>query len=649
MKTLTNLLIAVIIGTASVFAQSPQQDFEQNILKSASNYYAYPYLDAQAPALTPPPAGYVPFHINHYGRHGSRWLIDPKQYQLPVDQLTIAERNGRLTERGKEVLAQLRKILADSKNRLGELTDKGADQHRGIARRMFHNFPEVFADSAVINARSSVVVRCILSMSNALQELYALNPKLRISEDASQADMYYCCGSNDDIMNIFRAKRKPMEDYVLGLVDPTNLCKKLFTDSKFAADSIDGKQLMIDLWDVASNQQSHYTDVQFYDLFDSNDVMNLWRRVNTWWYAYSAYSSTTNYRAPFHQAPLLKQFLTTAADAIAKGEPQATLRFGHESCLLPLACLMELNNAGAYDLPFDDLAQSWQNYTIFPMGCNIQWIFYKKPGSDDVIMKVLLNEEEATLPVESDIKPYYHWRDVQAYYTRRLESFAQNQPETDVFTTGNGKKVTISHIKHGTLMIDVDGTCTIHIDPLGQALRPTDYSLFPKADIILVTHEHFDHLDPAAIAQLSHSGTKVIANKTSAAKIAGATVMRNGESTECHGISITATAAYNTTPEHKKFHKRGNGNGYLLRIDDLSIYIAGDTEPIDEMSNLGKVDVAFLPVNKPYTMTAEQCIQAARIIKPRVLFPYHYGDTDLQPVVSTLSAEGMDVRVRQLQ
>ena len=93
----------------------------------------------------------------------------------------------------------------------------------------------------------------------------------------------------------------------------------------------------------------------------------------------------------------------------------------------------------------------------------------------------------------------------------------------------------------------------------------------------------------------------------------------------------------------------GNGNGYLLRIDDLSIYIAGDTEPIDEMSNLGKVDVAFLPVNQPYTMTAEQCIQAARIIKPRVLFPYHYGDTDLQPVVSTLSAEGMDVRVRQLQ
>ena len=154
MKSILSILLAAILGIASAFAQSPQQDFEQNILQSASNYYAYPYLDAPAPALTPAPAGYVPFHINHYGRHGSRWLIDPKQYQLPVDQLTIAERNGCLTERGKQVLAQLRQILADSKGRLGELTDKGADQHRGIARRMYHNFPEVFADTASVVARS---------------------------------------------------------------------------------------------------------------------------------------------------------------------------------------------------------------------------------------------------------------------------------------------------------------------------------------------------------------------------------------------------------------------------------------------------------------------------------------------------------------
>ena len=649
MKSILSILLAAILGIASAFAQSPQQDFEQNILQSASNYYAYPYLDAPAPALTPAPAGYVPFHINHYGRHGSRWLIDPKQYQLPVDQLTIAERNGCLTERGKQVLAQLRQILADSKDRLGELTDKGADQHRGIARRMYHNFPEVFADTASVVARSSVVVRCILSMSNALHELYALNPKLRISEDASQADMYYCCGSNNDIMDIFRAKRQPMEDYVLNLVDPTNLNKRLFTDQQFAADSINGKQLMIDLWDITSNQQSHYTDVQFYDLFDAQDVMNLWRRVNTWWYAYSAYSSTSNYRAPLHQAPLLQQFLTTAEAAVAKGVPQATLRFGHESCLLPLACLMELNDAGAYDVPFDSLANRWQNYKIFPMGCNIQWVFYKKPGSDDVIMKVLLNEAEATLPIESDIKPYYHWADVRKYYSQKLESFAQNQPESDIFTTGSGKKVTISHIKHGTLMIDIDGKCTIHVDPVAKAVRPTDYSLYPKADILLITHEHFDHYDASAIAQLRHQGTQVIANKSTGKLIAGSTVLRNGESITSHDINITATAAYNTTPSHKKFHKRGNGNGYLLQIDDLRIYIAGDTEPIDEMKQLGKVDVAFLPVNQPYTMTVDQCIEAARIIRPRVLYPYHYADTDISALAPALSSDGIEVRVRALQ
>lgn len=648
-KKLFALLFVALCCFAAASAQTPEQDFKQNILKSASNYYAYPYLDSAAPALTPAPAGYVPFHINHYGRHGSRWLIDPKQYQMPVDQLTIAERNGKLTKRGKEVLAQLRIILANSKNRLGELTDKGADQHRGIARRMYANFPEVFAGDAEVLARSSVVVRCILSMSSELQELLALNPRLRISEDASEADMYYCCGSNPDISKVFKAKKQPMEDYVLNLIDPTEFNKRLFTDQRFAADSINGKELMINLWDVASNQQSHYTDVQFYDLFNDADVMNLWRRVNTWWYAYSAYCSTSNFRAPLHQAPLLQQFLTTARQAVEAGKPQATLRFGHESCLLPLACLMELNNAGQRNVPFDSLANVWKNYKIFPMGCNIQWVFYKKAGSDDVIMKALLNEAEATLPVPTDIAPYYHWKDVCNYYQAKLDAFAANQPETDSFTTASGKKVTISHIKHGTLMIDIDNQCTVHVDPVAKAVRPTDYSLYPQADIVLITHEHFDHLDAQAVAQLSHSGTRVFANRASAKTLKGATVMRNGDTAECNGISITATAAYNTTPAHKKFHKQGNGNGYVLQIDDLRIYIAGDTEPIAEMKQLGKIDVAFLPVNQPYTMTVDQCVEAARTIRPRVLFPYHYGDTKVDEIARRLADDGIDVRVRQLQ
>ncbi|MGN0214201.1 MAG: MBL fold metallo-hydrolase [Muribaculaceae bacterium] len=648
-KKLFALLFVALCGFALATAQTPEQDFKQNILKSASNYYAYPYLDAEAPALTPAPAGYVPFHINHYGRHGSRWLINPKQYQLPVDQLTIAERNGKLTERGKEVLAQLRVILANSKDRLGELTDKGADQHRGIARRMYANFPEVFKGDAEVIARSSVVVRCILSMSSELQELLALNPKLRISEDASNADMYYCCGSNPDINKVFNAKKQPMEDYVLELVDPTEFNKRLFTDQRFAADSILGKQLMIDLWDIASNQQSHYTDVQFYDLFSAADVMNLWRRVNTWWYAYSAYSSVSDFRAPLHQAPLLQQFLTTAQQAVEAGKPQATLRFGHESCLLPLACLMELDNAGARNVPFDSLASVWQNYKIFPMGCNIQWVFYKKQGGDDVILKVLLNEAEAKLPITTDIAPYYHWNDVRNYYQAKLDAFAANQPETDCFTTTNGKKVTISHIKHGTLMIDIDNQCTVHVDPVAQVVRPTDYSLYPQADIVLITHEHLDHLDPQAVGMLSHSGTRVFANRASAKKLQGATVMRNGDTAECNGITITATAAYNTTPAHKQYHKPGNGNGYVLQIDDLRIYIAGDTEPIAEMKQLGKIDVAFLPVNQPYTMTVDQCVEAARIIQPKVLFPYHYGDTRVEEIARRLAADGIDVRVRQLQ
>lgn len=431
MKRFLGILAVAVAVTLGASAQNPQADFKANILKSGSNYYAYPYTEYPAPALTAAPEGYKPFYIDHYGRHGSRWLIDPKQYSQPVDELTKAERNGKLTKRGKQVLADLRAILAGSKDRLGELTDVGADQHRGIGRRMFKNFPEVFAGDARITARSSVVIRCILSMSNELQELYAINPRLRISEDASEADMYYCAHSDTAITKLRKKNNADLNKFMKSCVHPERLCKKLFTDQKFVADSINAEKMMTNLWDVCSNQQSHYTDVKFYDLFTDEEVYQLWQRVNAYWYVHAGYTRYTDYRAPFSQFDLLRDMLKTADEAVKNGVNQANLRFGHESCLLPLACLMELNDVAARDVPFEQLGERWQNYKIFPMGCNIQWIFYKKPGSDDTLVKVLLNEEEATLPVKSDIKPYYHWKDVREYYWAKLDKYAAEHPDSD--------------------------------------------------------------------------------------------------------------------------------------------------------------------------------------------------------------------------
>ena len=220
--------------------------------------------------------------------------------------------------------------------------------------------------------------------------------------------------------------------------------------------------------------------------------------------------------------------------------------------------------------------------------------------------------------------------------------------EVEVFKTKNGSPVAICLIKHGTLEIEYDGV-KIHVDPVGEYGKHTDYATeFPKADVILVTHEHPDHLEDATIKTLEKEGTILILNKTSADKIGRGEIIANGQSRELpKGILLDAVPAYNTTPGREMFHPKGNGNGYVLTIDGLRIYIAGDTEDVPEMANLKDIDVAFLPVNQPYTMTVEQCVNAANMFKPKVLIPYHFSKTDLSGLPEQLP--DIKVLLRQMQ
>ena len=220
--------------------------------------------------------------------------------------------------------------------------------------------------------------------------------------------------------------------------------------------------------------------------------------------------------------------------------------------------------------------------------------------------------------------------------------------EVERFWTASQNPVDITLVKHGTLAISYKDR-TIHIDPVSGYGKPTDYATeFPKADVILITHEHGDHLDPEAIAALSGPETVLILNEKSRDQIGRGEAMHNGESRELPGgIKLEAVPAYNTTPGREMFHPQGNGNGYVLTIDGLRIYVAGDTENVSEMADLKDIDVAFLPVNQPYTMTPEQCIAAAKVIKPKVLIPYHFSQTDLSGLPAALPE--MDVRLRQMQ
>ena len=220
----------------------------------------------------------------------------------------------------------------------------------------------------------------------------------------------------------------------------------------------------------------------------------------------------------------------------------------------------------------------------------------------------------------------------------------------DTFKTKTGKTVTIHPIKHASMGITFD-QLEIQVDPVTDGAKPiTDYTLFPKANIILVTHEHHDHFDREAIALLRTTTTVTYMNQAVFNIYHNGNPMKNGDSVLYRNdVKIEAVPAYNTTEGREQFHPKGRDNGYILILDGLRIYIAGDTEDIPEMADLrdAGIDVAFLPCNQPYTMTPEQLVHAAKMVHPKVLFPYHYGDTDVSGIPAQLS--GIDVRIRHYE
>ncbi len=421
------LLIFALSAFAFNTLADTRAEFKADPRISANNYHAYP--DKNLPVLTPAPEGYEPFFIDHYGRHGSRWLIADDSYTYPVEELEKAERHQVLTQRGQEVLQVLRQLRDASDLRLGELSDIGAEQHQGIARRMYQNFPEVFKGNAHVDAKSTVVIRCILSMLNETDMLKSLNPDLYITTDASEHDMYYMNFTDSLVRPLRRLGTPLVKEFAKKYVRPQQFLATLISDPQYATDSIAGQRFMTEMFDIAGNMQSHhqFEDVNLYDLFTDEEIYDLWRYNNARWYILSSETPITRGRVDYAQANLLGNFLDAADAAIASGTNSATLRFGHESVLLPLVCLMGLNGMDYKTTDLEEVADNWQCYKVFPMAGNVQWIFYKKPGSDDILIKFLLNEHEATLGnnVATDCFPYYHWADVRAYFKDKLARIPQ--------------------------------------------------------------------------------------------------------------------------------------------------------------------------------------------------------------------------------
>ena len=424
------MLTAALFATASMMAQttaftmSAKDEIAANRYLSGSNYLDY---DRQLPTerLTPAPKGYEPYYMSHYGRHGSRWLIGEGDYRNPLNTLRDAREQGKLTTVGLETLKKLEAFFPTTVKRLGDLTTVGERQHHGIGRRMAEHFPEIFKTKNVpIDARSTVVIRCILSMVAECEELMAANPTANIHNDVSESLQYYLNqpweGRVRDLGR--RTGDKESREAQLRYTHPERLMKVLFNDEQYIYNNVRAGELMRQLFEVASNMQSHDTDIELLSLFTDDELYDQWRIRNVGWYLDYGAAPQAGGVMPFSQLNLLKNIIETA-DTVT--QTQATLRFGHEVCVMPLACLLELDNCGAQVENLDTLDNVWRNYRIFPMGCNIQLVFYrpKKGKTGDILVKALLNERETTLPVATDQWPYYRWEALRQYYLDKIQLF----------------------------------------------------------------------------------------------------------------------------------------------------------------------------------------------------------------------------------
>ena len=367
----------------SVSAQTAKDEIRQNPALAAGKYYAY-----QAPfvELTPAPEGYEPFYISMFARHGSRYLTKQKKYDKPLAVLRDAEKQHILTADGKRALEIVESLAQEAEGRYGELTPKGAEQHRQLVRRMFARYPQVFTEGVHVDARSTYKTRAFLSMTAGCVELKGLNPKLNITNDASNHDLYYIKYKNEPYEAVHLANADSVYRAADSIyVHPDRLMKQLFTRPQAVEDPTG---LMMDLFELDGISQSSYNQPDLAFLFTEDERYDLWQRV------------------------------------IASKRNCVTLRYGHDTNLAPLATLMGCNHLSASTGDWQKIADTYRTYRIIPMCGNVQLIFFRKPGNDDILVKLLLNEREVTLPVKTDSAPFYHWKDVRAYWQKVVDSIS---------------------------------------------------------------------------------------------------------------------------------------------------------------------------------------------------------------------------------
>lgn len=422
----------------------------QDRYQMGSNYYAYPTPNAK---YTKAPAGYKPFYLSHYGRHGSRFHQPADHYHALYNTLAMADSLGKLTELGKSLLERAKYLDEYAAPRAGDLTQLGVAQHQGIAKRMVTNFPELFKSDAYVEAYASTSVRCVVSMAAFLEELRAQKPKLDIHQESGKYLMAFI--SPLDFGKIIGESNTPAwqkeNEKLYSHVNPARMMNAIFNDSTYVQKNIDAGDLLSKIYEIGNSLQgSPEIEFSFDDLWTDEDLAARWHAQNAWWYSVLGNNPFGKKEGLENARPLLKNFLDVAdkviaADTTAPAKKTAakpakkttvTLRFGHDTVIFPFAVLLQLENGtqntGIETADMENLHKVWRDYEISPMAANVQFVFYKssKKGAP-ILVKVMLNEVEQKLPVTCNTAalrqnsgtvqncpaaPYYRWEDFRDFY-----------------------------------------------------------------------------------------------------------------------------------------------------------------------------------------------------------------------------------------
>ena len=385
-----------------------------------------PYPDVETP-WTKAPAGYKPVYLANFARHGSRYLISGDTYTKPLEILEAAGRAGALTEAGKALLEDVRKIATDADGNLGMLLPRGGREHRHIMERTIARYPEIFTgNDCKIDVYTSTVQRCIMSMAYSLDAITAKNPKVRYDRHCGtkiQAEVF----NSYPVSAASHEYGRTLSDKLIDEEAGEALLDKIFTyrgaDKNKYLDPVVRKRMVRWLWELTiDNALNDELGVDLYKYFTYNDFYSTWKSNNLREYFSIGPSEEYGEIVRNEASVILRHMIEHADKALAGGEYKATLRYGHDTQIAPLAVEMDIEGCCSPLADTDNLESHWMLENACPMGANIQMVFFKKKGSKDILVKVLLNENECRIAgVNTDRWPFYHWSDLRAHYMESIE------------------------------------------------------------------------------------------------------------------------------------------------------------------------------------------------------------------------------------